>query len=350
MSASGAAMNAWPCLAFSHFAFSGCWSFECKFDRFSRIQFPHGSTDKYGKARRLVRSARTQVALRPYSMGRIIERTRDRSLNRGTMGENKMKTYKRYAHLTGNLVMVGFGSIGQAVLPLLFRHLDLRPGQVRIVSAGESGGEVAQEFGVSFTPQALTKENYLEVLEPYLNTGDFLLNLSVDVSSLALIELCHRRGSLYLDTCIEPWLGGYTDPSLTPSLRSNYALREHALDIGRQTGGGPTAVLSHGANPGLASAFVKQALLNIAADTGLTVDVPAHRDDWAQLARALNIKVIHIAEQDTQVSSRHKQEDEFVNTWSVFGFAGEGLQPAELGWGTHERHWPAGRTPARIRL
>ncbi len=38
-----------------------------------------------------------------------------------------MKTYKRYAHLTGNLVMVGFGSIGQAVLPLLFRHLDLQP-------------------------------------------------------------------------------------------------------------------------------------------------------------------------------------------------------------------------------
>lgn len=236
--------------------------------------------------------------------------------------------------------MVGFGSIGQAVLPLLFRHLDLRPEQIRIISAGESGGEVAQEFGVSFTPQTLTEENYLEVLEPCLNKGDFLLNLSVDVSSLALIELCHRRGSLYLDTCIEPWLGGYTDMSLSPSLRSNYALREHALAFRRRTGRGPTAVLSHGANPGLASAFVKQALLNIAADTGAPATVPASRAGWAELARTLGIKVIHVAEQDTQVSSRHKQPDEFVNTWSVFGFAGEGLQPSELGWGTHERHWP----------
>ena len=251
-----------------------------------------------------------------------------------------MKTYKCYAHLPGNLLMVGFGSIGQAVLPLLFRHLDLSPGQIRIVSAAESGGEVAQEFGVSFTPQTLTRENYLEVLEPHLNKGDFLLNLSVDVSSLALIELCHQRGALYLDTCIEPWLGGYTDPSLTPSLRSNYALREHVLDFGRRSGGGPTAVLSHGANPGLASAFVKQALINIATDIRISADTPACRDDWAQLARALNIKVIHVAEQDTQVSGRYKQKDEFVNTWSVFGFAGEGLQPAELGWGTHERHWP----------
>ena len=149
-----------------------------------------------------------------------------------------MKTYNRYAHLPGNLVMVGFGSIGQAVLPLLFRHLDLRPEQVRIISPGESGSEVAHELGVPFTPQALTEENYLQVLEPCLKKGDFLLNLSVDVSSLALIELCYRRGSLYLDTCIEPWLGGYTDMSLTPSLRSNYALREHALAFRRRTGGG----------------------------------------------------------------------------------------------------------------
>ncbi|HET9651266.1 MAG TPA: saccharopine dehydrogenase C-terminal domain-containing protein, partial [Usitatibacter sp.] len=35
-----------------------------------------------------------------------------------------------------------------------------------------------------------------------------------------------------------------------------------------------------------------------------------------------------------------KQRGEFVNTWSVNGFIGEGLQPSELGWGTHERHFP----------
>jgi ornithine decarboxylase len=30
----------------------------------------------------------------------------------------------------------------------------------------------------------------------------------------------------------------------------------------------------------------------------------------------------------------------FVNTWSVDGFISEGLQPAEIGWGTHERWLP----------
>ncbi len=33
--------------------------------------------------------------------------------------------------------------------------------------------------------------------------------------------------------------------------------------------------------------------------------------------------------------------DLFVNTWSIDGFVGEGCQPAELGWGTHERTLPA---------
>jgi homospermidine synthase len=50
--------------------------------------------------------------------------------------------------------------------------------------------------------------------------------------------------------------------------------------------------------------------------------------------------VIHIAERDTQVAATPKVPGEFVNTWSIDGFVSEGSQPAELGWGTHERHFP----------
>jgi homospermidine synthase len=50
--------------------------------------------------------------------------------------------------------------------------------------------------------------------------------------------------------------------------------------------------------------------------------------------------VIHVAEHDSQIASRPKRPGEFVNTWSVPGFIGEGLQPAELGWGTHEKRLP----------
>ncbi len=252
-----------------------------------------------------------------------------------------MKPDVKHARVLGKLLIVGFGSVGHAVLPLLLKHLAIRPDQIAIITASDDGEEIAQSFHVDFSVHVLTKANYLQVLEPRLHQGDFLLNLSVDVSSMALIELCWQRGALYLDTCIEPWAGGYTDTSRSVSQRSNYALREEALAFGRDKRAGPTAILTQGANPGLASSFVKQALLNIALDTQGVPIKPARHEAWAELAQRLGIKAIHIAERDTQVTSRHKKRDEFVNTWSVAGFIAEGTQPSELGWGSHERHWPA---------
>jgi homospermidine synthase len=248
---------------------------------------------------------------------------------------------QKHARFAGHLVIVGFGSIGQGVLPLLLRHIDMRRQQITIVTAERRGREVAAEYGVAFVEEALTRENYRAVLEARLNHGDFLVNVSVDVSSTALIELCREKGALYLDTCIEPWPGGYTDPALPPASRSNYALRERVLAIARRHPGGPTAVVTHGANPGLVSHFVKQALLDLAADAGLGAAVPPTRADWAALASRLGVKAIHIAERDTQVAMIPKEPGEFVNTWSIDGFISEGSQPAELGWGTHERHFPA---------
>ena len=252
-----------------------------------------------------------------------------------------MSPAKPHVAFTGRLVMIGFGSIGQGVLPLLLRHVGMDPGRITIVTAEERGAAVAEEYGVTFVVTPLTRENYRAMLTPLIGAGDFLLNLSVEVSSLALIELARAAGALYLDTCIEPWPGGYTDPSLPPAARSNYALRESALALRRRYPGGPTAVLTHGANPGLVSHFVKQALIDLSLASGPGATVPRDRADWARLAERLGLKAIHIAERDTQVAQIPKEPGEFVNTWSIDGFVSEGSQPAELGWGTHERHFPA---------
>ncbi|MBW6400891.1 saccharopine dehydrogenase NADP-binding domain-containing protein [Roseomonas sp. HJA6] len=245
----------------------------------------------------------------------------------------------KHAAFDGRLVMLGFGSIGQGVLPLILRHIDMPKDRIEIVTSDDRGASIAAEYGIAHSVLPLTRDNYETVLRGKLSQGDFLLNLSVDVSSVALIMLCREIGALYLDTCIEPWLGGYTDPSLSPSQRSNYALRESALAL--KTGTGPTAVTTHGANPGLVSHFVKQALLDIARDTGRDATAPTTREGWAKLAADLGVKVIHIAERDTQVAAgQPKKRGEFVNTWSIDGFTGEGCQPAELGWGSHEKALP----------
>jgi len=251
-----------------------------------------------------------------------------------------MNDHKVHVNFPGRIVFVGFGSIGQGTLPLVMRHIGTSADRITIVSADERGIEVARHFGVKFIVQPVKPDNLRTLLEPLVGEGDFVINVSVDVSSIALIEFCRERGALYLDTCIEPWPGGYTDKSVPAAKRTNYALREAALAL-RDDRKGPTAVITHGANPGLVSHFVKKALLDVAAASGVKAEEPTSREQWAALAKKLNVKVIHIAERDTQVSPVRKRVGEFVNTWSVDGFVSEGCQPCELGWGSHERHFPA---------
>ncbi len=252
-----------------------------------------------------------------------------------------MQRYKKEVRFDGKIVMIGCGSVGQGVLPLLLRHIDISKEQIVIVTSDKRGRDVAEEYGIEFHIEPLKKDNYLSVLKKYVSRGDFIVNLSVDVSTIDLIAYGAKVGAMYLDTVIEPWEGGYTDSAIPEAKRTNYALREAALSLRKQYGqNAPTAVLTHGANPGLVSHFVKKALLHIAEDVGYQWEKPKTRSEWAILAREIGIKVIHIAERDTQISNPRKRNGEFVNTWSVDGFTGEGSQPSELGWGSHEKHFP----------
>ncbi|MCM8761671.1 MAG: homospermidine synthase, partial [Candidatus Omnitrophica bacterium] len=62
--------------------------------------------------------------------------------------------------------------------------------------------------------------------------------------------------------------------------------------------------------------------------------------DFARLAMKLGVKTIHCSERDTQIANKPKEVDEFVGTWSVEGLREEGISPAEMGWGTHEKTLP----------
>lgn len=251
-----------------------------------------------------------------------------------------MAEWTTHARFDGPIVMIGFGSIGRGTLPLILRHIDAPRDRMLVIDPDDSARAIAEKEGIRFRKLALTRENLRSELEPLLKNGGFLVNLSVEVSSVALVTLCREWGALYLDTCIEPWPGGYTDPSLSMSQRTNYALREGMRALRRPGHNDPTALVAHGANPGMVSHFVKQALVNLADSLGKDATAPTTREGWGRLAQSLGVKGIHIAERDTQRASRPKEIGEFVNTWSIEGFLSEGMQPAELGFGTHEKALP----------
>lgn len=252
-----------------------------------------------------------------------------------------------YGEITGPVVIIGFGSIGRGALPLIERHFRFDRTRLAVVEPRENPADMRllASHGAHHVKEHVTKENYRELLTPLLTAGEgqgFCVNLSVDTSSLDLMRLCRELGVLYIDTVIEPWLGFYFDDRADNAARTNYALRETLLEEKRNNPGGPTAVSTCGANPGMVSWFVKQAVVNLAKDLDLQFEEPVFDDraGWAALMQRVGVKGVHIAERDTQRARNPKPLNTFWNTWSVEGFIAEGLQPAELGWGTHETWWP----------
>jgi homospermidine synthase len=248
--------------------------------------------------------------------------------------------------ITGPVVMIGFGSIGRGTLPLLDRHIEFDHARCTVIDPDDSDRALMAQYGVSYLRESVTVDNYRTLLPALLTAGEgqgFCVNLSVDTSSLDIMRLCRELGVLYIDTVVEPWPGFYYDSGRDNATRTNHALRSTVLAERRSNPGGTTAVSCCGANPGMVSWFVKAALLALASDFGHAGDTPAAGDSqgWARLMQELGVKGVHIAERDTQRAVNPKPVDVFWNTWSVDGFISEGLQPAELGWGTHERWMPA---------
>ncbi len=250
--------------------------------------------------------------------------------------------YQTYGRISGPVIMIGYGSIGRGTLPLIERHFEFDRDRLVIIDPSPAVADDIAVQGYRHIQVALTEANYADVLDELVDgSGGFCVNLSVDTSSLDLMKYCRARGMLYIDTVVEPW-GGFYFETTDNAARTNYALRERVRDEKAANPGGTTAVSCCGANPGMVSWFVKEALLTLATDLGRDAAVPEDRAGWARLMQSLGVKGVHIAERDTQARTIPRPTGVFVNTWSVEGFIAEGYQPAELGWGTHEKWRPNG--------
>lgn len=250
----------------------------------------------------------------------------------------------------GRVLVLGCGSVAQCTLPLLTRHL-CSPEHITVMDFVDNRHRIADELakGVHYVQDRVERHNMGEKLGAHVGSGDIIVDLAWNIDCCEILQWCHDHGVRYLNTSVELWDPYYDATGQDPRERSLYVRH---LDVRRLVSSwkekGPTAVVEHGANPGLVSHMVKEAMTSIARrliDEGEAT--PAIHDALGRrtynlLAEALGVKVIHIAERDTQITNKPKEVDEFVNTWSVDGLYEEGVAPAELGWGTHERRVPEG--------
>ena len=75
----------------------------------------------------------------------------------------------KHTVFSGRLVIVGFGSIGQGVLPLILRHTAVPADRITIVTAEELGHAEANEYGVKFSSSDVEQLKTVEKRYPGLD-------------------------------------------------------------------------------------------------------------------------------------------------------------------------------------
>jgi homospermidine synthase len=251
------------------------------------------------------------------------------------------------------ILFVGYGAVAECTLPILLKLIRVPASNITVMDFEDRSEKLKPwtGLGVKFVRDRVEKGNLSKLLGKHLSAGDLLIDLAWNIDACVVLQWCHDHGVKYINTSTELWDPYAGGPNQHPTRKTLYWRH---MNVRRMTAKwktkGPTAVIEHGANPGLISHFTRQGLIDIGKSLIADGKAKGRKAEQIQelisnrsfnhLARALGVKVIHCSERDTQVTDRPKQVDEFVNTWSIEGFREEGTTTSEMGWGTHEKTLP----------
>lgn len=249
-----------------------------------------------------------------------------------------------------NILIIGYGAVSRCTLPVILDHIDVPRKNITIIDIEDKSEELKKftDTGIKFFQEKILPANLKNILNEYVGKDGLVVDLAWNIGANDILDWCHNHNTLYVNTSVELW-----DPE-APKKIFDKTLYWRQMQLRNLTKNwnpnSVTAVVDHGANPGLISHFTKQALADIAdkvikegkAKASDLEKIKEYRRkfDFAHLAKILGVKVIHCSERDTQITNKPKEIDEFVNTWSIEGFREEGVAPAEMGWGTHEKKLP----------
>ena len=250
------------------------------------------------------------------------------------------------------ILFVGYGAVAECTLPILFKHLKVPAKNVTVMDFADKQAKLAAwiKKGVRYLHDRVTEKNMTTLLAKHVGPGDILIDLAWNIDACEILQWCHDNGVRYINTSTELWDPYAHGAGAHPTTKTLYYRHMNLRRMLKKwKTKGPTAVIEHGANPGLISHFVKQGLIDIGNKLIKDKKATGKRAkkitgliagrQFNVLAQELGVKVIHCSERDTQITDQPKQVDEFVNTWSIEGFREEGVfgkgllvgAPAHLG-------------------
>ena len=294
----------------------------------------------------------------------------DKSSSSRQTADHRMDFVNGAEHQNGNpttkhrILVIGCGSVGRCSLPLLCKLLvgDLMPRSITVLDCVTPSATMLrwlENANIKFEQRCIEEHSYGDLLSNYLSVGDLLLDLVFNVSTEALVRWCHENQVLFVNTTVDAWFltskgGNLFKTSLFELYKWHETLLEMQYGLHQQWGSkASTAIVEHGANPGLVSHFVKRGLQDMAAHVlqrnligdemrRQNIEDALHKKDHAQLAHLLGVKTIHISERDSQATNTPRKSNEILNTWCTSSLCEESCYYAQFAWGTHERKIPDG--------
>ena len=76
-----------------------------------------------------------------------------------------MSIWPVHARFDGPIVMLGFGSIGKGMLPLIERHFEFDKNRFTVIDPVDTDRAMLDVRGVTLVQKALTPDNYREILQ-----------------------------------------------------------------------------------------------------------------------------------------------------------------------------------------
>ncbi|MDD5630064.1 MAG: saccharopine dehydrogenase NADP-binding domain-containing protein, partial [Elusimicrobia bacterium] len=156
------------------------------------------------------------------------------------------------------VLFIGYGSVAQCTLPIFLKLAKIPARNITVMDFEDCKAALKPYIakGVKWVRDRVTEQNMGLLLSKYLDEGDVLIDLAWNIDCCEILQWCHDRGVLYVNTSTELW-DPYAGAANKPPQERTLYWRH--MDIRRMTAKwdrpGPTAVIEHGANPGLISHF-----------------------------------------------------------------------------------------------
>lgn len=239
----------------------------------------------------------------------------------------------------GKILQFGFGAVGKSFFEKVSKEIKFNENNYIVITRDQFEFEPYINLGgisTNFFVHEINKDNFKEIFGNFLSGGDLLIDFADTVGTKDICEWCAENNIMYINTGEADWPENWYSIFNENIKKSEMKIKYKNDDRYNKY----PIVLQHGNNPGLVSHFVKAAIeyiVNTQFSKNKNLKKLLKENKFNEIARFLDIKMIHINDIDLQDIKEEYKKDKLVSTWCIDSFFFELLSEATQNIGTHEK-------------